>query len=231
MLLLKTWPTPNGQKVQILLEELGVPYRADPVNILRAEQFAPDFLAISPNNKIPALVDEDGAGPGQPVALFESGAILLYLADKYGRFIPSDPAGRAAVVQWLFFQCSNLGPMLGQVTHFRRYAQENVAYAVERYGAEATRLYGVVERRLSASEWIGGAEYGIADMACYPWLVRFRRQGMDLDAHPAIKAWISRMSERDAVKRGMDVLKDVARETPLDEQARATLFAGQGTAP
>lgn len=224
MLLLKTWPTPNGQKVQILLEEIGADYQAEPVNILRGEQFAPDFLAISPNNKIPALIDQDGAGPGQPITVFETGAIMLYLAEKFGRFIPLNPPERAQVLQWLFFQNSSLGPMLGQVTHFRRYAKEPVQYALDRYGAEATRLYGVVERRLSEAAWIAGDEYSIADMACYPWLVRFRRQGIDLDTHPAVKAWIARMSDRPAVQRGMDVLKDAARAVPMDDQGHATLF-------
>lgn len=225
MLILKTWPTPNGQKVQILLEELGVAYRAEPVNILRGEQFAPEFLAISPNNKIPVLVDEDADRPKGTRAVCETGAILLYLAEKYQRFLPVADPGRIETVEWLFFQCSNLGPMLGQATHFRRYAAEPVPYAVDRYTTEATRLYGVMERRLADREWIAADTYSIADMACYPWMVRYRRQGQDINAFSAVKAWIARMSARPGVLRGMDVLKDAARETPLDEQAHATLFS------
>ena len=222
MIVLKSWPTPNGQKVQILLEELGIEYRAEPVNILRGEQFAPDFLSISPNNKIPAILDEDV--PDKRVAVFETGAIMLYLAEKYGRFLPANGPGRTDVLQWLFFQCSNLGPMLGQATHFRRYAKEPVAYAIERYTAEASRLYGVVERRLITNDWLAGDVYSVADMASFPWLVRYRRQGQDIDAFPHIKAWIARMSARPAVQLGMDVLKDAAREIPLDAEAHDTLF-------
>ena len=224
MLELHSWPTPNGQKVQILLEELDVPYRATAVNILRGEQFDPAFLAFSPNGKIPALVDPDGAGPGQRVTVFETGAILLYLAEKFGRFIPAGVTGRAETLEWLFFQCSNLGPMLGQATHFRRYAAEPVPYAVERYSTEATRLYGVLERRLAGRDWIAAGEYGIADMASFPWMCRFRRQGQDIEAFPNVKAWLARVSARPAVGRGMDVLKDAARDTPLDVQAHDTLF-------
>ena len=211
-----------------MLEELGVSYRAEPVNILRGEQFEPEFLAVSPNNKIPAIVDEDGAGPGQPISVFETGAILVYLAEKHGRFLPPELGARTEVLEWLFFQCSNLGPMLGQATHFRRYAAEPVPYAVERYTTEATRLYGVMERRLAGREWIAGQAYSIADMACFPWMVRYRRQGQDIEAFPAIKAWIARMSARPAVLRGMEVLKDAARDTPLDAQAHDTLFKRVG---
>ncbi len=227
MIQLWSWPTPNGQKVQILLEELGVPYRAMPVNILRGEQFAADFLAFSPNNKIPAIVDEDADGNGRRVTVFETGAILLYLAEKHREFIPADLGGRTEVLEWLFFQCSSLGPMLGQATHFRRYAATPVPYAVERYTAEATRLYGVLEQRLEGRSWLAGEDYSIADIASYPWIVRFRRQGQDLGAHPRLQAWVARLAARPAVLRGMDVLKDAAREVPVDAAAHATLF-GRG---
>jgi len=226
MIHLYSWPTPNGQKVQILLEELGIEYRATPVNILRGEQFEPNFLEFSPNGKIPAIIDSDGAG-SKSITVFETGAILQYLAEKHGQFIPSDVAGRTQVLEWLFFQCSNLGPMLGQATHFRRYAAEPVPYAVTRYTTEATRLYGVLERRLTGRDWIAANEYGIADMASFPWICRHRRQGQDLNTFPNLKAWLARVSERPAVLRGMDVLKDAARETPLDAQAHDTLFKHQ----
>jgi GSH-dependent disulfide-bond oxidoreductase len=224
MIHLYSWPTPNGQKVQILLEELGAEYKATPVNILRGEQFAPEFLAFSPNNKIPAIVDVDGAGAGQSIGVFESGAVLMYLAEKFERFFPQSRRERTEVLEWLFFQCGSLGPMLGQATHFRRYAADPVEYAIQRYTKEAVRLYGVLERRLAGREWIAAGEYTIADIATYPWTVRFRRQGVNLDDFPNVKAWIDRVSERPAVKRGMDLLKEAAMDTPVDDQARETLF-------
>jgi len=223
MVHLYSWPTPNGQKVQILLEELGVEYVATPVNILRGEQFDPAFLAFSPNNKIPAIVDSDGEG-GEPITVFESGAVLLYLADKHKQFVPPGLRDRTEVLEWLFFQCSSLGPMLGQATHFRRYAADPVPYAIQRYTTEALRLYGVVERRLSGREWLAAGAYTIADIATYPWMVRFRRQGVTLDDFPNVKAWIGRVSDRPAVKRGMDLLKEAALDTPIDAQAREALF-------
>ncbi len=210
--------------MQILLEELGVPYAVAPVNILRGAQFAPDFLAISPNNKIPAVIDTNDQGASNPVTVFESGAIMLYLAEKFARFIPTEIVGRTEVLEWLFFQCSSLGPMLGQATHFRRYAAEPVPYAVERYTREATRLYRVLERRLEGRDWIAASEYGIADMATFPWICRYRRQGQDIGLYPNVQTWMARLSARPAVLRGMDLLKDAARETPLDAQAHDTLF-------
>jgi GSH-dependent disulfide-bond oxidoreductase len=230
MIQLFTWPTPNGQKVQIMLEEIGAPYGVTPINILRGSQFAPDFLAISPNNKIPAITDDEVLREGGPVSVFETGAILLYLAEKYGKFLPGDHIGRTETLEWLFFQCSSLGPMLGQATHFRRYAKESVVYAVERYTTEATRLYGVLERRLAGRDWIAGGAYSIADMATFPWICRHRRQGQTLDNFPAVKGWLARVSERPAVGRGMDLLKDVAIETPLDEQAHRQLFGASSAA-
>lgn len=222
MIDLYSWPTPNGQKVQILLEELGCPYTAHAVNILRGEQFAASFLAVSPNNKIPAIVDNDA--DGKRVSVFETGAILLYLAEKFGRFIPSGGPARTEVLEWLFFQSASLGPMLGQATHFRRYAAEDVQYAVQRYTTEAKRLYGVLERRLEGRSWLAADEYSIADIGAFPWICRSRRQGVDIDDYPRVKAWRERISERPATARGMDALKDAARDTPLDAQAHDTLF-------
>jgi GST-like protein len=231
MIELFTWPTPNGQKIQILLEEIGVPYRVTPVNILSGEQFAQDFLAISPNNKIPAIVDDDAAVEGKKLAVFETGAILIYLAEKYDAFLPTGLAKRTDVMQWLLFQCSGLGPMLGQATFFRRYAKEDVSYAVERYTSEATRLYGVLDRRLAGREWIAGGAYSIADIATFPWVCRYRRQGQNIEEFSNVKAWLARVSARPAVKRGMDVLKDVALAASADAPGVDKLFNGKGDLP
>ena len=228
MITLFTWPTPNGQKIQIMLEELNERYDARPVNILRGEQFEPAFLKISPNNKIPAITDSDVVQDGALLSVFETGAILIYLAEKSGRFLPTGGPQRAKTLQWLLFQCSSLGPMLGQATHFRRYAKQDVAYAVERYTNEATRLYGVIERQLEHTAWIAGDDYGIADIATFPWICRHRRQGQDLDRFPRTKAWLGRVSSRPAVSRGMDLFKDVARQAPLDDEAHQKLFGNQG---
>lgn len=224
MIHLYSWPTPNGQKIQILLEELRVSYVAAPVNILKGEQFEADFLAISPNNKVPALVDTDADGQGERISLFETGAILLYLAEKHRQFIPGTPAGRADVLQWLFFQTSSLGPMLGQATHFLLYAAEPVPYAVQRYSAEAARLYGVLEKRLLGRNWLAADTYTIADIGTFPWICRHKRQGIEIDDYPNVKSWLQRISNRPAVILGMEVLKSVARHVPLDEQAHRTLF-------
>jgi GSH-dependent disulfide-bond oxidoreductase len=183
MIDLYTWPTPNGYKVSILLEELGLPYRVVPVDIGRGEQLSPGFLEISPNNKIPAIVDHDGPG-GEPLALFESGAILLYLADKTGRLVPEDARGRWSVVQWLMFQMGTVGPMLGQTHHFRGYAPERIPYAVDRYTNEASRIYNVIDRRLERSPWLAGEDYTIADIATWPWLRTWERQGQRLEDFP-----------------------------------------------
>lgn len=228
MITLFTWPTPNGQKIQIMLEELDERYDARPVNILRGEQFEPEFLKISPNNKIPAITDSDVLQDGAPLSVFETGAILIYLAEKSGRLLPTGGPQRAKTLEWLLFQCSSLGPMLGQATHFRRYAKQDVAYAVERYTNEATRLYSVIERQLENKTWIAGDEYGIADIATFPWICRHRRQGQDLERFPRTKAWLGRVSSRPAVSRGMDLFKDVARQAPLDDEAHQKLFGNQG---
>lgn len=205
MIELFSWPTPNGHKIHIMLEECELPYQVRAVNIGAGEQFAPDFLRISPNNKIPAMVDPDGPGAA-PISLFESGAILLYLAEKTGRFLPTEPRARHEVMQWLMFQVGGVGPMLGQAHHFRVYAPVKVDYAIERYTREAQRLYGVMDRRLAQSAWMAGNDYSIADIAIYPWLRSWQNQGIDWTDFPHLKAWFDRIGERPAVQRGCAVL-------------------------
>lgn len=206
MIDLYTWRTPNGRKVSVMLEEVELPYAAHPVNIGKDEQFAPDFLAISPNNKIPAIVDRDGPGGG-PYSVFESGAILLYLSEKAGgRFLPRDARPRYDVMQWLMFQMGGVGPMFGQAHHFIR-AKEAVPYAIERYRNEAKRLYGVMEKRLSAHEYLAG-EYSVADIATYPWVGRHEMHQVDLADFPQVKRWFDAISARPAVQRGMKVPAD-----------------------
>ena len=217
-----SWPTPNGHKVHIMLEECGLPWRAHGVDIGAGDQFRPEFLAISPNNKVPALVDPHGPD-GQPISLFESGAILLYLAGKTGRFLPADTRGRYEVLQWLMFQMGGVGPMLGQAHHFRIYAPEKIPYAVDRYTNEARRLYGVMDRRLAASAFIGGPEYSIADMAIFPWLRSWQNQGIDWAEFPHVKAWFDGIAARPAVQRAVAVLAD-RRRALMDDKARETLF-------
>jgi GST-like protein len=217
-----SWATPNGHKVHIMLEECGLRYRAIPVDIGVGDQFRPAFLAISPNNKIPAIVDPDGPD-GQPISLFESGAILLYLAAKTGRLLPADVHGKYEVLQWLMFQTGGVGPMLGQAHHFRIYAPEKIAYAVERYTNEARRLYGVMNRQLARCRYIAGAEYSIADIAIFPWLRSWKNQGIDWNDYPHLKGWFDEIAARPAVVRGVQVLAD--RRKPLvDDQAREALF-------
>lgn len=212
-----TWPTPNGHKIHIMLEECGLPYRALPINIGKGDQFQPDFLKISPNNKIPAIVDPDGP-EGQPISVFESGAILLYLAEKTGRFMPADIRGRYDVLQWLMFQMGGVGPMLGQAHHFRIYAPEKVPYAVDRYTNEAKRLYGVMDRQLQSHAYIAGSGYTIADMAIFPWLRSWQNQGIDWADFPTLKAWFDRIGERPAVQRGVQVLADLRKATHTDAE-------------
>jgi GST-like protein len=222
MIELYSWATPNGHKVHIMLEECGLPYRTHAVDIGAGAQFEPDFLAISPNNKIPAITDPDGPD-GAPISLFESGAILLYLAGKTGRFMPADTRGRYEVLQWLMFQMGGVGPMLGQAHHFRIYAPEKIAYAVDRYTNEARRLYGVMNKRLGASKYLGGAEYSIADMAVYPWLRSWKNQGIDWSDYPHLKGWFDEIGHRPAVQRGCEVL--AAQRKPItDDQSREVLF-------
>ena len=201
MIDLYSWTTPNGFKATIMLEECGLAYRLHPVNIGKNEQFAPDFLKISPNNKIPALVDSEGPG-GQP--LFESGAILIYLADKTGHLLPAAGAARYTVLQWLMFQMGGVGPMLGQAGHFRFFATEKVPYGIERYTAEAKRLYGVMNGQIERTgAFIAGGDYSIADIAIYPWLIHHERHGIDWADYPALKAWFDRISQRPAVQKGL----------------------------
>ena len=222
MIKVYSWATPNGHKVHIMLEECGLPYRAIPVDIGAGEQFAPDFLAISPNNKIPALVDPDGPD-GQPISLFESGAILLYLAGKTGRLLPSDTRGKYEVLQWLMFQMGGVGPMLGQAHHFRIYAPEKLPYAIERYTREAHRLYGVMDKRLAQSTYLGGPSYSIADIAVFPWLRSWKNQGIDWNDFPHLKGWFDEIAARPAVKRGVEVLSDLRRPITGDKE-REVLF-------
>lgn len=222
MLEVYSWPTPNGHKVHIMLEECGLAYRVHPVDIGAGEQFAPDFLAISPNNKIPALTDPDGPG-GQPISLFESGAILLYLAGKTGRFLPADVAGKYEVLQWLMFQMGGIGPMLGQAHHFRIYAPEKLPYAIARYTQEAQRLYGVLNKRLAHATYVGGAEYSIADIAVFPWLRSWKNQGVEMADYPHLKGWFDEVAKRPAVQRGVEVLAG-ARRPLTDDKAREALF-------
>lgn len=222
MIDLYTWTTPNGHKMHIMLEETGLEYQAHPVDIAAGDQFKPEFLKISPNNKIPAMVDRDGPG-GQPLAMFESGAMLIYLAEKTGKFMPKDTRPRMVVLQWLMFQMGSVGPMLGQAHHFFNYAPEPIPYAQERYKNEANRLYGVMDKRLSESSYLGGDEYTIADIATFPWLRTSSRQGVDIDQFPNVKRWFDRINTRPAVQRGLEVLKD-AKSDLTTEEARETLF-------
>lgn len=203
------WTTPNGYKVTIMLAELGLHYRVVPINITAGEQFRPAFLSISPNNKIPAIVDHDGPG-GKSLSVFESGAILLYLAEKTGKLLPPEACARMEVIQWLMFQMSGVGPMLGQTHHFRRYAPEQIPYAVERYTKEAARLYGIIDRRLSAHEYLAG-DYSIADIATFPWIRPHRWQGQELDAYPNIKRWFDAIKVRPAVQQGLAVLSETKK--------------------
>jgi GSH-dependent disulfide-bond oxidoreductase len=222
MIQVYSWATPNGHKVHVMLEECGLPYRVTGVNIGTGEQFAPEFLAISPNNKIPAIVDPDGPD-GRPISLFESGAILLYLAAKTGKFMPAGTREKYEVLQWLMFQMGGVGPMLGQAHHFRIYAPEKLPYAIERYTNEAKRLYGVMNARLARSKYLGGAEYSIADIAVFPWLRSWKNQGIDWADHPHLKGWFDEIAARPAVMRGVEVLAS-ARKPITDDKAREVLF-------
>ena len=217
-----SWPTPNGHKVHIMLEECRLPYRVIPVDIGAGEQFDASFLAISPNNKIPAIVDPDGPD-GQPMSLFESGAILLYLAGKTGQFLPPDARGRYEALQWLMFQMGGVGPMLGQTHHFRMYAPEKIEYAIDRYTNEAKRLYGVIDRRLARSRYIAGPAYGIADMAIFPWLRGAKNQGVEMADFPHLKGWFDEIAARPAVMRAVEVLAEKRRPL-VDDKAREVLF-------
>ena len=223
MIDLYTWPTPNGHKVHIMLEETGMDYRVIPIDIGAGDQFKPEFLEISPNNKMPAIVDLDGPG-GKPYSLFESGAILLYLAEKSGRFLPTETAARYQVIQWLMFQMGGIGPLLGQAHHFIGYAPEKIPYAIDRYSKEANRLYAVVNNRLQDQPFIAGDEYSIADMALWPWMRQPERQNVDRDDFPAFKAWSDSIGQRPAVERAVQVLSQHQRKGPMTEEARRNMF-------
>jgi len=226
MLDLYYWPTPNGHKITIFLEEAGLEYRLMPVNIAAGEQFEAAFLRISPNNKMPALVDHDPADGGGALSVFESGAILLYLAEKSGCFLPCDLRGRNEVLQWLFWQMGGLGPMLGQNHHFSQYAPEPIPYAIERYRKETERLYGVLDECLEEREFIAGG-YSIADMAAYPWIVPHQKQGQNLTEFPRLKRWFESIRSRPAVVRAYARAEEVCAGPTVTEQSKAILF-GQG---
>ena len=217
-----SWATPNGHKVHVMLEECGLAYRAIPVDIGAGDQFKAEFLAISPNNKIPAIVDPDGPD-GKPISLFESGAILMYLAAKTGKFLPSDLRGRYRTLEWLMFQMGGVGPMLGQTHHFRMYAPEKIPYAIDRYSNETKRLYGVMDKRLQSSRFIAADEYTIADIAIFPWLRSWQNQGIDWADFPTLKAWFNGIAARPAVQRGVEVLAGLRKPFRSDKE-REVLF-------
>jgi len=223
------WPTPNAHKITLFLEETGVDYRLVPVNIGKGDQFQPEFLAISPNNKMPAIVDHAPLGGGAPQSVFESGAILLYLAEKTGQFLPSDRRNRIAVLEWLFWQVGGLGPMSGQMGHFHVYAPEVLPYAMERYTSEVRRLHRVMEQRLSRFEYLAGPEYSIADMACYPWIGSYQKLPVDFAALPNLQRWHQAISARPATQRayalGPNINPNVGK--PLSAEEKANLF-GKG---
>jgi len=220
------WTTPNGQKITIFLEETKLPYTIKTVNIAKGEQFHPEFLKISPNNRIPAIVDHDPKDGGGPLTVFESGAILQYLAEKTGQLIPADPRGRNEVMQWLFWQMSGLGPMLGQNHHFSRYAPEPIPYAIDRYRKETERLYAVLDHQLQQREFIAGA-YSIVDIASYPWIVPHARQGIKLEEFPHVKRWFDTVGTRPAVKRAYELATRINTAPTVTDTARSVLF-GQG---
>ena len=222
------WTTPNGHKITIFLEEAELPYNLLPIHIGRGEQFTPEFLAIAPNNRIPAIVDRAPNDGGAPVSLFESGAILLYLAEKIGRFIPADKRGQWQVEQWLMWQMGGLGPMLGQNHHFRRYAPEPIPYAIDRYEKEAKRLYAVLNRRLAERDFLCDT-YSIADMACYPWTVPFAQQGIDLADYPHVRRWLDSIAARPAVVRAYEKAKNLNTAATVDDEAKKILFGQTDT--
>lgn len=223
MIDLYTWPTPNGHKIHIMLEETGLPYNVHAIDIGAGDQFDPEFLKISPNNKMPAIVDRDGPD-GRPLSLFESGAILIYLANKTGRFFPEEPQARYTTLQWLMWQMGSIGPMLGQAHHFLQYAPEDIPYAKTRYANEAQRLYGVADKRLAESRYLAGDEYTVADMAVWPWMRRPERQGVERDDFPNFKRWFDEIAERPAVQRGVQVLSENQSSGKFDDKQREILF-------
>lgn len=222
------WPTPNGWKITIMLEELGVPYEVKYVNIGRGEQFEPSFLKISPNNRMPAIIDPEGPG-GEPISVFESGAILQYLGRKFSRFYPTDERARVAVDEWLFWQVGGLGPMAGQAHHFRQYAPEKIPYAVDRYTNEVNRLYGVMNKRLADRQFLAG-DYSIADMASYGWVKPYKNQGQDLDEFPNLKRWFETIGARPAVVRAVEIGQEHRRNLADDKDAQKVLFGQRARA-
>ena len=218
-----TWPTPNGHKVHIMLEETGLDYRVHAINIRNGDQFKPHFLSISPNNRIPAIVDRRGPD-GEPLSLFESGAILLYLASKSGKFLPADISERWTCVQWLMWQMGGLGPMMGQANHFRRYAKDKIEYAIERYTNEANRLTGVLDKRLGESEYVACDDYSIADMSIFPWLRGAENRGVMIAEYPNVKRWFNAINERPAVQRGLQVLASEQSNAPHDPKSWDIMF-------
>jgi GST-like protein len=231
------WPTPNGKKVTILLEELGAPYTVIPCNIGRGDQFTPEFLAMNPNHRMPVLVDRDPAGGGAPIAIFESGAIMLYIAEKEGRFLPTDIRGRTEVMQWVVWQMANQGPKTGECGHFRRLGETkgDQTYAVTRFTDEVNRLYGVLNNRLYDRPWIAGDAYSVADMICYPWTVNWKGQGQDIEEFRHFKRWFETMSARPAVQRGLAVTAgpadDPASLSSEEQARRAKLLYNQRARP
>jgi len=223
MIELYYWPTPNGHKITIFLEEAGVDYEIKPVDIGIGEQFDLDFLKIAPNNRIPAIVDTDPIGGGDPVSVFESGAILIYLAEKHGKFLPDDPRSRADVLQWLMWQMGGLGPMLGQNHHFRNYAPDKIDYAITRYINETSRLYGVLDNRLQDRDFMAG-DYSIADMASYPWITPYENQGIDINEFPNVKHWFDRIASRPAVIRAYEMGAKFNKPATMTDDAKKVLF-------
>jgi GST-like protein len=217
------WPTPNGHKITLFLEEAGIDYRILPVDISAGDQFKPDFLKISPNNRMPAIVDQSPADGGEPVSLFESGAILLYLAEKHGLFLPETIRGRKTVLEWLFWQVGGLGPMAGQNHHFSQYAPEKIPYAIERYVKETNRLYGVLDGRLAGRDFIADS-YSIADMACYPWVLLYERQNQRIDDFPNLKRWLQAIGDRPATKRAYEKGESYRTHATVTDQGRSVLF-------
>jgi len=225
MIDLHYWTTPNGHKITLFLEETGLPYQVFPVNIGKGDQFQPEFLAIAPNNRIPAIVDHVPVEGGAPISVFESGAILLYLAEKTGRFIATDARGRVETLQWLFWQMGGLGPMAGQNHHFNLYAPERITYAIERYTKETNRLYGVMDRRLADRAFLAGEDYSIADMAAYPWIVPHEKQGQNLADFPNLQRWFHAIAERPATVRAYELAERInPAPAPLSDAERQRLF-------
>jgi GSH-dependent disulfide-bond oxidoreductase len=223
MIDLYSWATPNGRKIHVMLEECGLEYNAHAVNIGKGEQFEPDFLKISPNNRIPAITDSDGPD-GKPISLFESGAILMYLAEKTGEFLPEEARARYETLQWLMFQMGGVGPMFGQSNHFSHYAVDKIPYAIDRYVNESKRLYGVIDKRLGDVEYLAGAEYTIADIATHPWVQGFERRGVDPNDYPNVKRWVEVIHQRPAVKRGIQVLASDRSSGNFTAEEREVLF-------